>query len=538
MRYDRGMGRPRIHESSAARSRAWRARRRLDQLGLPPERGPLGAGAAAVVTWASTMLRVPAGHLRAGRPFVLAPWQVAIIDDALTHRETLLCCARKNAKSALIAVLALAYLVGPLRCPGWRAGVLSANRGKAGELLRQLEAIRDASGLQGLTVRRTPWPGRMVADDTGATVEIEGAGYASGHAAGYDLAIVDELGLLQERQRAAVNGMRSSVSAKNGRFISLTIHGPGPFVPEILARKGAAGLAIHHYVGDSDLALDDPENWAAANPGLGDIKSVEYMRDEAQRVIETPSDQAAFRTHDLNLPGTPSGELITSVESWRQCETMPESMPDRTGPCYIGLDLGAHSSFTSAAMYWPDASRLEVLTAVGDTPGLAARGRHDGAGGLYERAQTTGALIVLSGRLTPIGPFLAKLKAHLAGAQVAAVGCDRFRHQELRQHLTDQGLRWRPVWRGSGVRSAEDAAQDIGCFQRAVEGGELITAANILLANAIGESHVIRNASGHAVALHKARQRARIDPLQAAVIALGLAGANRGRRTTGKVWIA
>ena len=121
---------------------------------------------------------------------------------------------------------------------------------------------------------------------------------------------------------------------------------------------------------------------------------------------------------------------------------------------------------------------------------------------------------------------------------VAAVGCDRFRHQELRQHLTDQGLRWRPVWRGSGVRSAEDAAQDIGCFQRAVEGGELRTAPNILLANAIGESHVVRNASGHAVALRQARQRARIDPLQAAVIALGLAGALRGRRTAGKVWVA
>ena len=68
------------------------------------------------------------GHPRAGQPFNLETWQVAIIGDTLTHRETLLCIARKNAKSTLIAVLALAHLAGPLRRAGWRCGVLSANR--------------------------------------------------------------------------------------------------------------------------------------------------------------------------------------------------------------------------------------------------------------------------------------------------------------------------------------------------------------------------------------------------------------------------
>ena len=282
--YPEAMPQPRQYRDSAARARAWRARRRLERAGAPPERPPLGNDAAAVVAWAAASLRIPAGHPQAGHPFNLADWQTAIVADALTHSETLLCVGRKNAKSALIAILVLAHLCGPLRRPGWRCGVLSVNRAKAGELLRQCEAIRDASGLRGIKTVRTPWPGRIVvADDTGATCEIEGAGNASGHAAGYDLAIVDELGLLAERNRAAVNGMRSSVSAKAGRFVALTIHGPGPFVPEILAREGAPGLSIHHFAGDPDLALDDPKNWAAANPGLGTIKAASYMRDEAAR---------------------------------------------------------------------------------------------------------------------------------------------------------------------------------------------------------------------------------------------------------------
>ena len=150
------------------------------------------------------------------------------------------------------------------------------------------------------------------------------------------------------------------------------------------------------------------------------------MADEAARVIATPSDQAAYLAHDLNLPGTPSGELIVSIPGWRGCETPPGDLPAREGSCCVGLDLGAHRSFTSAAMYWgrscpPASGRLEVLTACPDTPGLAARARHDAAGALYERAAADGVLWVLSGRLTPVGPFLAKLRAHLAGCAVS--GC-------------------------------------------------------------------------------------------------------------------
>ena len=164
------MGRTRQYANAAARTRAWRARRRLARQGLPVDRPSIGSGAASVAAWAGERLRVPAGHPRAGQPFVLAPWQIAIIDDALTRPETLACMARKNAKSATVAVLALAFLVGPLRRAGWRCGVLSVNRGKAGEFRQQIEDIAVASGFRcalpgarilspDLTFRATPWPG-------------------------------------------------------------------------------------------------------------------------------------------------------------------------------------------------------------------------------------------------------------------------------------------------------------------------------------------------------------------------------------------
>ena len=544
------MGRRRIYANDAERQRAHRARRKLERQGLPDDRPALGSDAAAVAQWAGERLRIPAGHPLAGQPCVLEPWQLAIVDDVLTHRETLLCCARKNAKSGLVAVIALAHLVGPLRRPGWRCGVMSLNRGKAGELLQQIEEIAGASGIHvaggrdterpgGLKVRRTPWPGKLIAVDTSGRLEIEGAGHASGtgHSAGYDLSIIDEIGLLQERHRRMVNGMRSAITAKNGRFLSLSIHGDGPFIPEILSRRGAPALAIHHYTADDDLALDDPVAWRQANPGLGTIKSESTMRDDAARVKAIPADEPDFQAQELNRPGSPTAEPICTPSELQACELPTDELPPRAGPVFLGIDIGDVASLTSAAAYWYT-GRLEVWTAVPNDPPLKKRAKRDAVGTLYERAVRDGHLWPLAGRLTPIKPFLERLRERLAGCHVAAVGADRRRADELKQHMIALGLPWRPVWRGGGIRAVQDAQHDIREFQRAVQGGKLRTVPNVMLASAIAYSTVLRDGNGEVTGLKQSTVRRRIDALQAAVIALGLAALRPQRTGRGRGHVA
>ena len=197
--------------------------------------------------------------------------------------EALLCIARKNGKSAIVAVLLLAHLAegAPLRRRGWRAGVVSLNREKAGELARQMEAIAGASRLKGLKFFSHP---RLTITSAWGEVSILPADKVSGAASGFDLSVCDEIGLLQERDRPLLAGMRSAVSAKGGRFISLSVRGSGPFLPEILLRDGAPGLKIHLYESPPNCSLDDEAAWLQSNPGLGTIKSFEHMRSEARRV--------------------------------------------------------------------------------------------------------------------------------------------------------------------------------------------------------------------------------------------------------------
>ena len=108
--------------------------------------------AGALCQWSRECLKVPAGHPREGDPLVIPEYGRLFLRDALaagTH-EGLLCLGRKNAKSAIVAVVLLAYMVGPMKRAGFRAGVASLSKEKAGELRSQIEAIAKSSALRGL----------------------------------------------------------------------------------------------------------------------------------------------------------------------------------------------------------------------------------------------------------------------------------------------------------------------------------------------------------------------------------------------------
>ena len=201
----------------------------------------------------------------------LPAYGVNFLRDALSHRESLFCVARKNGKSAIVAVLALAYLVGPLRRGGLRLGTVSLTSPKAGELLRQMSEIAEASRLQGLQFYKSPAPGHIRTLD-GTTAEFLSADRRSGHAAGFDVVLVDELGLMGERDRDLVAGMRTSTSARNGRFIALSIRGDSPLLEEMIERRDLPTCAVHLFAPDipenGDVDVHDEAVWAQGNPGL------------------------------------------------------------------------------------------------------------------------------------------------------------------------------------------------------------------------------------------------------------------------------
>ena len=292
---DDDMGRKKLYASATERKRAQRAREsaaRSHQLDARPpvvavvdHADPVGA----LAEWSRKTLIVPPGHHRAGEPMALPEFAVDWLRASWDAHESALSTARKNAKSAIAAVLALGYLVGPLRRPGWRGAIASINKQKAAELRRQVAEIAEASKLD-IRIRRSPYPG--VIESATGSLDTLSADRTAGHASGYDLVIVDETGLFPLRARDLLAGLRSSVSARAGKIRHISIRGDSELFREILGNSAVVSTV---YAAADDCDIGDAAAWAAANPGLGTIKSIGYMREEVARVSGVPSDEPSFR---------------------------------------------------------------------------------------------------------------------------------------------------------------------------------------------------------------------------------------------------
>ena len=511
------MGRKRLYASATERKRAQRAREsaaRAHQLGARPpvvvmidHANPVGALAA----WAASTLIVPPGHPRSGEPMALPGFATDWLRASWNAHESALSTARKNAKSAIAAVLALGYLVGPLRRPGWRGAIASITKEKAGELRRQVREIAEASNLD-IRIRRSPYPGTI--ESSTGSLDTLSADRTAGHASGYDLVIVDETGLFPLRARDLLAGLRSSVSARAGKIRHISIRGDSELFREILENPA---VVSHVYAAADDCDIGDASAWAAANPGLGTIKALSYLHEEVARVRGVASDEPSFRALDLNQEISPTKEMVCTPGDLLAC--FVEAVECR-GPCYLGIDVGEAGSGTAAAAYWPATGALRTWLAFGDTPTLTARGKRDGAN--YPDMQRRGELRTYPGRTVPVKAFVEDVRADLGGAAVRMAVADSYRAAELRSALP---------WPLTIVRSGmgPDGSAAVRAFQRLVLTGGMALRSNLSLASAIKESTLRRDSNGNP-AIDQTRSRGRIDVLSAAVLAVGAGSKPRPSR--------
>ena len=485
---------------------------------------------AAFCTWAAENLIVPAGHPAAGKPFIIPAYLARFFADALDEKtnEAALIIARKNAKSSSVAALLVCFMVGALRRPGYRVGVASINREKSFELKEQIRAMKVAApeALAELEVWRRGVQG--VTGPGGSSIDFLSADKNAGAASSFDIAVIDEIGLLSEQDRGLVNGMRSSVSAKRGKFLSLSIWGDGPFCGEIVERRAHEGVCVHLFQAEEGAALDSAEAWDAANPGIkAKIKSRDYMVSESRRVASSVSDQPAFLAFDLNRPQSPTREQVCAPSDWAACTVQtPAELPPRAGPCHVGIDIGGSASMCGAAAWWRETGRLELFAAFPSRPGMAERGTADGVGGAYSEAESNGEIKVFAGRVTPAAEFIRYVAAKLAGADIAGAASDQFRRAEVEEVLEAEPdeIPWLWFWRRQG--SGPTGSSDCRALQRAVLTGEIKTLRGLLMPMALRSTILRRDSNGNP-SLHRGGSGARIDVLSATTLAIGLAASSR-----------
>lgn len=484
--------------------------------------GPSG-GIKTAIGWIEDNLKIPSGPL-AGQPFKIPEWQRDWLIAASRPgiREAGLDISRKNGKSGLIAAILLAYLVGPLNRYDWH-GVVTSLTGPLAKELR--DAIYDTAKVSGIdskiTLYKSPTPGKITGLNDSSVLFLA-ADKASGHAIGADLALIDEAGLLEENKRFLWNAIFSCISGRNGKFWCISIHGHGPMFQELSERAESDKVHYQRWQAPKDCALDDRQAWHKANPALSDnIKALEYMEDACERALASPANEMHFRAYDLNQDVEPGREVIVSVKAYTDCIQL--DLPPLRGDVVLGIDLGGSTSMTCAVALCLESRRLFVRGAFPDSPALHIRAKSDGAGTLYDRMIREGDLKLYPGKVTPVVDFLTDFFAELGDCNILVIGCDRARKAEGLTAFENAGLARVPVkWRGTGASAHADGSHDVRAFQRAVLDKRIKIGQCTMLEAAIAGSQLRFDQAGNP-ALDKAQQKQRIDALQAAVIATGLA---------------
>ena len=496
-------------------------RRRRETLEGPraalPDLLPDGADPhTALIDYAERSLVVPTGFL-AGKPFHIEPWQRDFLAGAMAPdtRLAALTCARKNGKTGLIAALILAHAIGPNRKRNFSCGVVSLTQRQSAVLLTQISQIAEISGVAHLIEpRRQPL---LMRAPGGTQVEFLSADKRVGHGASFDLVVVDELGLTDDKFRPTYDSMSSAISAKpGGRLIAISVRGTSPIFDELLDMGHEPGVFTRVYAAEPDCRLDDPVAWESGNPGLDTIKSREYMEFEARRAMANPASEAAFRALDLNA-AVDHAESALTVSQWRACECEPDAVRPQ-GPAFLGLDLGMSRSMSSVSVYYPATGALLCHSF------LPLNGRafqevavEQSAAGVYEDAARRGELTVVEGSYVAVEDVLAKAYELLGGRPPAGIQSDSWRSDELKAKLPHG---WpEPVFRNSSHTKLQTV--DFSHFRDAAVEAR-IRCSSKLLPLAIRNARVKLSGSG-VLSIVKRAENLRIDALMAAIQSVSVA---------------
>ena len=471
-------------------------------------------------------LPVPGGML-AGQQMTVYPWQRRILRGMYAPgvREAVVSIPRKNGKTGLAAGLALGHLCGPEAEEMGEVYSAATDKKQAGIVFRQCKAM----------IRRTPWlKSRLVIKDfdmsiedrvTGSTYQALSADAGTKHGLSASCVIYDELA--QAPTSELYDVLRTSTGARaNPMFISISTQAARD--EHVLSELIDYGLAVQEgSIEDATFYLSlytapegadpfDEEVWAACNPGLGVIRSIDEMRTMAKRARRIPSRLPAFLNLYLNQR-VQSAASFMAVAEWNACFDGAVSVEALQGrPCVVGLDLSEVRDLTAMVAYFPQDGAVLGWT-------WAPRETVIGNESLpYEAWIAEGWLEVTPGRAID-KRYVVRRLGELAGQfDVQAVVYDRWGMEEIRRLLDEVGLFLElvPFGQTYADMSPAVAALEAGVISRSLRHG-----GNPVLAWTWGNLVVDTDGAGHRK-FTKGKATAKIDPMIALTMALGYAVRN------------
>ena len=259
--------------------------------------------------------------------------------------------ARKNGKTALIAAIALAHLVGPEAIVHGEIYSAANDRDQAAivfKFAKQMVELEPDLRNQIEIIESTK---RMVARRTASVYRAISAEAGTKHGYLPSVVIYDELA--QAKGRELYDVLDTSFGARDEPlFIIMSTQSNDPehimskLIDDGLA-KADPSICCHLYAADEDCALDDEEQWLKANPALGDFRDYEDLAAAMRKAKRLVAEEPKVRNLFLNQRVSPAASLISRAE-WMACAGEVE-FADRE-EVYLAIDLSSVVDLTAVVM--------------------------------------------------------------------------------------------------------------------------------------------------------------------------------------------
>ena len=298
----------------------------------------------------------------AGKPFVLAPRQQAIIanlfgwkrpDNTRRYREAFIFMPRKTGKSLLTAGI-INYVLFCDGEPGAEIYSAAAERDQARLVFEMVKAQIEAE--PELLSRAEVYKYSIVLGNS--SYKAISADAHTKHGFNTHLAVIDELHAQPNRE--LVDVLSTSTGARRQPLlISITTsdferesicnekHEYASKVRDGIIDDPAFLPVIYEASRDDDWT--SPETWRKAIPNLNVSVSEEFIAAECRKAQEEPAFENTFKRLYLNIRTEQAVRLIP-MDKWDACGEKFDAKMLEGRPCYAGLDLSTVNDITACVL--------------------------------------------------------------------------------------------------------------------------------------------------------------------------------------------
>lgn len=482
-----------------------------------------------VITFAERYCRVPEGSL-VGQPIRLLPFQRKFILDVYDNpnrqtRRALLSMARKNGKTALIAIILLAHLAGPEAVVNASLVSGAMSRDQAALVFKLAAKMIRLDERLNAMCRIIPSHKHIIGLAKRTEYRALSADASTAMGESPILAILDEVGQVRGPTSAFVEAITTAQGAHDAPLlIAISTSAPSDadmfsmWIDDAL-RSGDAATVVHEYRADDGCDLLDREQWAKANPALGVFRSLDDLADQMHRAMRLPALEASVRNLLLNQRISLQ-HLFIAPTVWRENSDAPDLATFRNGAAVaVGLDLSMRSDLTAAVLAARDETGAVHLLPFVFTPlqGVEERARRDRVP--YEQWIRDGQLIAIQAATIEYDHVAEWLTNKLVELQIEpnVVAFDRWRIKNFQRAANDKGFATGAEWREVG-QGFKDMSPRLESFEGLLLSGKLRHGGHPLLNMAAANAVATQDAAGNRK-LDKDLATLRIDPLVAAVMA-------------------